>query len=749
MSAPRQVPVQPTEVSSTYRQSVVAPPVVESDDPVVLLRNVISRLKSSNGGLPDTAQVTRLLEEAQEALEHATVIGQAMEGCQEFLGAAQFDRALEALDAGLAVYPDDPVLAMRRREVESQQHAFHQAARVRTALEEANWFFEQNRADLAVQSLKEETAELPGEPALISRLEELEALLPRWEQARNVQSVLTQGSMLEQSQQWEAALTVLEEAARLYPESLELAGAAQQLRTRLLTQQRQRKLARRLDRIRQQTTEGLWRQALTLLDSTQAEFPGAPELDLLRAQVNAGLKGADCEIIVAEVRQFLADGELELAEQALTRGRKSLGPDPVFESLERELEADRNYDEEVRAAQICLGRRQLDEAERILTSITDRQRPEARALLDAVQQARLASEEGDFFDRGRKKALALIEQEQFAQAADLLSQILSLFPGNPILERDLAVARDRLKQETPQVPVPAGEEHCDSAPVVPITPEGPEHRVIWNGVPSAESSSSRFRRAAITAAALLLVISGTGAVLKVTHRGAPSSKPVAVPAATQTSTDAEPLGEQPGATTPAAVAAPTPVEDALRESIAVTTTSVEPNLPKEAPLREFVPPNPRQMPNQSGDSTLPQPPGTEPAAAGQPLRALPGNLVGSLSAPAPPPPAPPEPTAAAPAAADKPLPVGGRIKEAQLVSQTTPVYPVLASQRRVSGNVKLQAVIDQHGNVSDVKVLSGDPILAKAAKAAVQQWKYLPATLNDQPISTTAIVQIMFGDQKK
>jgi protein TonB len=678
------------------------------------------------------------------------VIAQAMEGCQEFLGAAQFDRALEALDAGLAVYPEDPALAMRRREVESQQHAFHHAARVRTALEEANWFLEQNRADLAVQSLKEETAELPGEPSLISRLEELEALLPRWEQARNVQSVLTQGTILEQSQQWEAALTVLEEAARLYPESPELAGAAQKLRTRLVTQERQRKLARRLDRIRQQTTERLWRQALTLLDSTQAEFPGAPELDLLRAEINAGLKSADCEIIIAEVRQFLADGELELAEQALTRGRKSLGPEPVFEPLERELEADRNYREDVRAAQICLGRRQLDAAERILTSIADQQRPEARALLDAVRQARAASEGEDFFDRGRKKALALIEHEQFAPAADLLSHMLSLFPGNPILERDLAAARNRLKQETPQVAAPAGEEHSGPAPVVPVTRERPEQRVIWSGALSAESSSSRFRRAAIAGTALLLVISGTGAVLKLTDRAAPSPKSVAVPAAPQPFTAAERLGGQPGVTSPAAVATSEPAEKALQEPIAVAMTSVEPNLPKKGPLREFVPPNTRQMPIQSGDSTLPQAPGAEPATVGQSLRALPGNLVGSLSAPGPPPPAPPKPTPAAPAAADKlPLPVGGRIKQAQLVSQARPVYPAQASQLRLSGNVRLQVVIDQYGNVAEVKVLSGDPILAKAAKAAVQQWKYLPATLNDQPISTTAIVQIAFGNQNK
>jgi outer membrane biosynthesis protein TonB len=51
--------------------------------------------------------------------------------------------------------------------------------------------------------------------------------------------------------------------------------------------------------------------------------------------------------------------------------------------------------------------------------------------------------------------------------------------------------------------------------------------------------------------------------------------------------------------------------------------------------------------------------------------------------------------------------------------------------------------------VTNVKIVSGDRLLASAARAAVLTWKYKPATLNDRPVASRATVQISFGDRKK
>jgi protein TonB len=94
-----------------------------------------------------------------------------------------------------------------------------------------------------------------------------------------------------------------------------------------------------------------------------------------------------------------------------------------------------------------------------------------------------------------------------------------------------------------------------------------------------------------------------------------------------------------------------------------------------------------------------------------------------------------------------PLPVGGDVKPAQLLKSVPPVYPAMAKTQRISGNVQIDALIDSIGNVAAVKVLSGPPILRRAALDAVKQWKYSPAQLNGQPTSMHLTVIVQFRAQ--
>ncbi len=99
---------------------------------------------------------------------------------------------------------------------------------------------------------------------------------------------------------------------------------------------------------------------------------------------------------------------------------------------------------------------------------------------------------------------------------------------------------------------------------------------------------------------------------------------------------------------------------------------------------------------------------------------------------------------AAPAA---PLPVGGDVKEAQLIKSVPPEYPALAKAQHVSGKVQMDALIDASGNVSAVKVLSGPTLLHRAASDAVKQWKYKPAMLDGQATSMHLTVTVEFRNQ--
>src|ERR1039457_7667576 len=66
--------------------------------------------------------------------------------------------------------------------------------------------------------------------------------------------------------------------------------------------------------------------------------------------------------------------------------------------------------------------------------------------------------------------------------------------------------------------------------------------------------------------------------------------------------------------------------------------------------------------------------------------------------------------------------IGGNVQQAKLVVQPKPVYPPLAKQARLSGVVQLSALIGKDGNVVNLAVISGPPLLIPSALDAVQQW---------------------------
>ena len=91
-----------------------------------------------------------------------------------------------------------------------------------------------------------------------------------------------------------------------------------------------------------------------------------------------------------------------------------------------------------------------------------------------------------------------------------------------------------------------------------------------------------------------------------------------------------------------------------------------------------------------------------------------------------------------------PIRVGGRVKPPKPISQVRPAYPLLAKQARVQGLVQIDAILDEQGNVIDMKVVSGPPLLYQAALDALKQWKYEPVYLNDQAIAVEMTVTITF-----
>ena len=92
-----------------------------------------------------------------------------------------------------------------------------------------------------------------------------------------------------------------------------------------------------------------------------------------------------------------------------------------------------------------------------------------------------------------------------------------------------------------------------------------------------------------------------------------------------------------------------------------------------------------------------------------------------------------------------PLRVGGNVQAARIVNRVQPVYPPLARQTRISGTVRLHAIIGKDGAITSLEVMSGHPLLQQAALDAVRQWRYQPTLLNGEPVDVDTTIDVIFS----
>src|SRR5208337_2345658 len=85
------------------------------------------------------------------------------------------------------------------------------------------------------------------------------------------------------------------------------------------------------------------------------------------------------------------------------------------------------------------------------------------------------------------------------------------------------------------------------------------------------------------------------------------------------------------------------------------------------------------------------------------------------------------------------------IQPPRLIYQVRPVYPKLAREARIEGTVRFQAEISKWGTVDRLKLISGHPLLVKAAMDAVKQWRYEPRRDFGVPVSTTLRIDVPFS----
>ncbi len=142
--------------------------------------------------------------------------------------------------------------------------------------------------------------------------------------------------------------------------------------------------------------------------------------------------------------------------------------------------------------------------------------------------------------------------------------------------------------------------------------------------------------------------------------------------------------------------------------------------------------------------------GAEGGVAGGSQDGIRGGLADFVARQAVASPKPPAPVAAVaappkPAVAEIPrIKLGGQVLAGKLIRKVLPVYPVLARQARIQGDVELLGVVGTDGHIRQLQVVKGHPLLVQSAVDAVKQWLYRPTSLNGEPVEVIAPITVAF-----
>jgi TonB family protein len=90
------------------------------------------------------------------------------------------------------------------------------------------------------------------------------------------------------------------------------------------------------------------------------------------------------------------------------------------------------------------------------------------------------------------------------------------------------------------------------------------------------------------------------------------------------------------------------------------------------------------------------------------------------------------------------VPVEAEEMQKHLERSVAPVYPEVARHAGVEGDVILRIYVSSSGQVGDVKILDGPPLLARAAVEAVRQWQYQAPRMNGSPVEVVTTLVVSF-----
>ena len=79
-----------------------------------------------------------------------------------------------------------------------------------------------------------------------------------------------------------------------------------------------------------------------------------------------------------------------------------------------------------------------------------------------------------------------------------------------------------------------------------------------------------------------------------------------------------------------------------------------------------------------------------------------------------------------------------------VIGKVAPDYPPIARQLKIAGVVEVEVVLTEAGQVEEVTIVSGNPVLTKPVAEAVKKWKFTPQMQDGKPVRAILPISISF-----
>jgi tetratricopeptide (TPR) repeat protein len=342
-----------------------------------------------HGADPHLAEALAGARAALAAKRHDEAIDSVCKQAHAQTEKQDFSRALKVLDRGAAEHGRDARFAAMRENVLAAEGEWKRDRFVRLTLADAENRLAQGKPEMAVPTLEAALTRYPADPQLTEAFDRARHALEAVRREEAIRLLLAQAGNDLKSRNWALAIDAIERGLTQYGSDHRLAD----LRDNVLSAKAQSERAEALRRLVQDAASRIRarepEEALTLLEAARSQFESEPEFEevVCNARDAVALKETAIAALSRETRLFLGRQDFPTALAMVEEGLKTYGSD------ETQL---------------------ADLRENVLAAQADWQRTEA--LRQALEEA------GNLVGAGTPE-----------KACRLLEQILSRFPGNPVL----------------------------------------------------------------------------------------------------------------------------------------------------------------------------------------------------------------------------------------------------------------------------------------------------------------------------